>query len=325
MKQKGFTLIELLVVIAIIAILAAILFPVFQSVRENARRATCQSNFKQLGIAFILYSNDYDEKLIGPGGSSFLPAWDSVDNNGVSLTLDSYLKNRGTTVGQVWDCPDLGSGAQSTSPTPGGHTFVNGYPAKGDSWYFYNFPRTYAMNNFLRSPGQPVKNIGTATNVVLVPDTSKPAVTDVDACSNLNLPKPAYCSGLNYLTDGVGLPAIQEPANTVMLYEGIPAQTSKASNGYYSGYVGRNGDETTVAGYYPTVAACTKWIDPNGTYGETCQTKGQQPMHNGQNDYLYCDGHVKSHRPVQQGYFPGAAAPSEFFVAHCRTADAPCP
>jgi len=63
---RAFTLIELLVVIAIIAILAAILFPAFARARENARRSSCQSNLKQLGLGFIQYAQDYDENL--PGG-----------------------------------------------------------------------------------------------------------------------------------------------------------------------------------------------------------------------------------------------------------------
>ena len=67
-SRPGFTLIELLVVIAIIAILAAILFPVFQEVRENARRAACESNMKQLGIAITQYTQDSDEWL--PMGAS---------------------------------------------------------------------------------------------------------------------------------------------------------------------------------------------------------------------------------------------------------------
>lgn len=61
--KKAFTLIELLVVIAIIAILAAILFPVFARARENARRASCQSNLKQVGLGLLQYSQDYDEKM----------------------------------------------------------------------------------------------------------------------------------------------------------------------------------------------------------------------------------------------------------------------
>ena len=76
-QKRGFTLIELLVVIAIIAILAAILFPVFQKVRENARRAACESNLKQLGLAEIQYSQDYDELYSG----SYRTIGDAADVN----------------------------------------------------------------------------------------------------------------------------------------------------------------------------------------------------------------------------------------------------
>src|SRR5690606_13826243 len=60
--RTGFTLIELLVVIAIISILAAILFPVFARARENARRTSCLSNLKQIGLGIMMYTQDYDEK-----------------------------------------------------------------------------------------------------------------------------------------------------------------------------------------------------------------------------------------------------------------------
>ena len=64
--RRGFTLIELLVVIAIIAILAAILFPVFARAREKARQASCQSNEKQIGLAFAMYVADYDQTYPRP-------------------------------------------------------------------------------------------------------------------------------------------------------------------------------------------------------------------------------------------------------------------
>jgi prepilin-type N-terminal cleavage/methylation domain-containing protein/prepilin-type processing-associated H-X9-DG protein len=71
-KRRGFTLIELLVVIAIIAILAAILFPVFAQARDRARSAACLSNLKQMGTAWMMYAQDYDERFpySNPG-----PAW----------------------------------------------------------------------------------------------------------------------------------------------------------------------------------------------------------------------------------------------------------
>ena len=66
-KKRGFTLIELLVVIAIIAVLAAMLFPVFARVRENARKSACMSNLKQLGLGFMQYVSDSDGHFPGAG------------------------------------------------------------------------------------------------------------------------------------------------------------------------------------------------------------------------------------------------------------------
>jgi len=88
-KRKGFTLIELLVVIAIIAILAAILFPVFARAREAARKSSCQNNMKQLGIAVQSYLNDYDAML----PSSFLWGGSGTWNTGNFQAFAMYKGN----------------------------------------------------------------------------------------------------------------------------------------------------------------------------------------------------------------------------------------
>lgn len=104
-RRSAFTLIELLVVIAIIAILAAILFPAFARARENARRASCISNQKQIGLALTMYIQDYDEKLpryryLGGPGATVDKSWAQV--------LYPYIKNS-----QVFICPS----ARKISPS----------------------------------------------------------------------------------------------------------------------------------------------------------------------------------------------------------------
>lgn len=95
-RSRAFTLIELLVVIAIIAILAAILFPVFAKAREKANTASCQSNMKQMCLAFNMYAQDYDNTL--PGAR--------LPTDGWTGGLMPYVKNE-----QLFRCPSLGGSA----------------------------------------------------------------------------------------------------------------------------------------------------------------------------------------------------------------------
>ena len=104
-QHRGFTLIELLVVIAIIAILAAILFPVFQKVRENARRAACTSNLKQTGLGELQYAQDYDEyytgsSLTAPGPGYHYIVWAEL--------IYPFTKSW-----QIDRCPDGNTGYQA--------------------------------------------------------------------------------------------------------------------------------------------------------------------------------------------------------------------
>lgn len=118
-ERKAFTLIELLVVIAIIAILAAILFPVFARARENARRASCMSNLKQIGLGFMMYSQDYDEHLpysfnyyIYTGSTSGTLVW-------WEDTLQPYVKSY-----QLFICP--------SESTPTSYNYARAsFPAMG--------------------------------------------------------------------------------------------------------------------------------------------------------------------------------------------------
>ena len=154
---KGFTLIELLVVIAIIAILAAILFPVFARARENARRTSCQSNLKQIGLGMLQYSQDYDERTVplfyaGNGGSQY---WSHLTISGgydVSKgLLQPYMKST-----QIIDCP-------SASTLPDGTLLL---------------PVAYGMNFLIRGTapanmGIPLATVQTPAETVAFADSAR--------------------------------------------------------------------------------------------------------------------------------------------------------
>ncbi len=116
--RNAFTLIELLVVIAIIAILASILFPVFARARENARRASCQSNLKQIGLGIMQYTQDYDEAM---------PQAAQRDNPyfGWAQVIQPYIKSY-----QLFQCP--------SEPTNGVLPVHAYYPSGDQTDYFLN-------------------------------------------------------------------------------------------------------------------------------------------------------------------------------------------
>jgi prepilin-type N-terminal cleavage/methylation domain-containing protein/prepilin-type processing-associated H-X9-DG protein len=190
MVRRGFTLIELLVVIAIIAILAAILFPVFARAREKARQTSCLSNVKQTALAMMMYAQDYDETFpiayYYDAGFTYEWAWDAcVDySTGVATVglIGPYTKNDQLNQcpsfrGQSWGRPYTGY-AYNTSYIGGGQfEGPGGGPRSGaglgevqsptdtvllcDSAYWDTFVvNGIAGNNFLRSPLDPYNYIG---------------------------------------------------------------------------------------------------------------------------------------------------------------------
>ena len=138
MKKNAFTLIELLVVIAIIAILAAILFPVFAQAREKARQTQCLNNLKQISMAWIMYTNDYDEKVCPMQSTDWTIWWDGKDDTwGASGKfyydqgyLGPYIKN-----GKMGKCPSYNGKSYDRENTGYAYNVMLGGEVQMDGTY----------------------------------------------------------------------------------------------------------------------------------------------------------------------------------------------
>jgi prepilin-type N-terminal cleavage/methylation domain-containing protein/prepilin-type processing-associated H-X9-DG protein len=301
-RKSAFTLIELLVVIAIIAILAAILFPVFAQAREKARQATCQSNLKQLGLAYLMYAQDYDD--VGA------PMWNKdctfpQDSGSGAADIPGCGIYTGTTWGNYW--PDLiypyvknGKARDATGTMKGDRGVfacpsVNAWMAEWGStgWgaLTYGITQSYMHDDPMDREGQggsftcgQTGGQGNGFGCVLgIPfaNVGHPADSILIAEGSVGL-GPYYSAEYN------GDPSLAEEA------QAYPANATYPNAGYTSSRpVIRSVQNDSITVAWGTVTEPAD--DPSGDcYGISgyCQDRVIR-RHNDGADYLFADGHVK--------------------------------
>jgi prepilin-type N-terminal cleavage/methylation domain-containing protein/prepilin-type processing-associated H-X9-DG protein len=261
-KRYGFTLIELLVVIAIIAILAAILFPVFASARERARTTTCLSNEKQIALAVIMYVGDYDETF--PYADAY-PEHNSVTqgtDTSWRQNVQPYLKSNG-----VFQCPSNPANLGTTVfPGPG-----NGVP-----------PASYTgpVESYLSSDELPV------SYGVNSPEFNYfPSVYDHQVTAGGGIPKDVapFLNWSNGTTTPFAWTSSPSP-NMVLAGIGSPSQlimVAETTDPYAQGDI--DWDGAAACSQQPPTKASQCFIAPAPFAG-----------HQGRANFAFCDGHVKS-------------------------------
>ena len=268
-SSRGFTLIELLVVIAIIAILAAILFPVFQKVRENARKIACLSNTKQIGLGVTQYQQDADEKCpngVNPYGGG----------QGWAGQIYPYVKSTG-----VFLCPD------DSAVLKGG----DGTPFHPSS-YAYNSQVTTASpdvaTNSVNANSRPdslsLAAYGSPAKTVLLAEIANSTGYDVS-------------NGTNPGVAGQSAAGDSYPNN----YGGSAGGFGVGGSYDPSGY---NSNNNTPGGTPGTLKWATGYLRNSKTGAALGDFTGPGGRHNGGSNFIMADGHAKWFRPenVSGGY-----------------------
>jgi len=224
---SGFTLIELLVVIAIIAILAAILFPVFAKVREKARQTSCTSNMKQLGLAFMQYSQDNDE--MNPSGV-YVGATSMPIGAGWGGQIYPYVKSSG-----VYKCPD---DSNSTVTDPITTTLVDN-------------PVSYALN--INVAGGNVGGMAAGqqapASTVMLCEVTGAASKFGTAADESNGAGGTPASPASPAVNGLDINLSTAPADMINNSDGLPYGTAVSAFAlkYATGYLGGRTPATTTA------------------------------------------------------------------------------
>jgi prepilin-type N-terminal cleavage/methylation domain-containing protein/prepilin-type processing-associated H-X9-DG protein len=286
-RPRAFTLIELLVVIAIIAILAAILFPVFAQAREKARQSACLSNMKQMGLSLMQYKQDYDETFpTAYYHRAFNPASGGTAAGYIhwSALVQPYIKNWG-----VFVCPSdrLGGHAPtcfSSATNNGGFGYPDGQLADqcgGGSIVDDQAPRlSYTANSAVLPRFRNI--LDQNSGVQVVPDALINAPANTIALAELS----DYLSCLNGTS--LGTPVRNSSHRSVNAY------AVDASGGRY---LGENTDSATSPLYAMPYATVKTRLDAcqggSGATTDPLLTYAGYNRHSGGSNFAFADGHAK--------------------------------
>ena len=224
--KHAFTLIELLVVIAIIAILAAILFPVFAKAREKARQTMCLSNEKQISLAFMMYAEDYDETMAPAGAyQGTANAWDpwGFDWYPWQIMVNPYIKSNAQSGNNGLTPPETVFACPSNYNTTDASAFLEG-PYQFSSDYVVNFNQSF--NTGANTPGLGEGAVGNeaTANPSAVTLASMVAPDQLILLAENNGTGPGY-SGWNMDPTNANF---HEPSNPCCLYVGHTGMSNYA-------------------------------------------------------------------------------------------------